>query len=238
MSAADLEVLLCDNHLLAVAKPACLPTVPDASGDDSLLERARRFVEREFAKPGKAYLGVVQRLDRPVSGVVLFARTSKAAERLTAQFRARTVSKRYLAIALALGGAGTELDAGEGRLEQWLVKDHAANRVRVSARPGGAARAAVTRWRVLARRGSEVLLELEPETGRPHQLRVAMSSLGLPLVGDLKYGAHLPLSDKSIALHALRLEIEHPTRAERVAIECPVPDREWWALARERRRTE
>ncbi len=221
-----LEVLLADNHLLAVAKPPGQPTVPDASGDESLLERARAWVKREKAKPGAVYLGVVHRLDRPVSGVVVFARTSKAAARLTAAFKSRDVHKLYWGVC-ALAPA-----VAEGVVEHWLVKDAQRNVVRVvaSERPG--ALLARTRYRVLARsnvgRGPRVLIELAPETGRPHQLRVALASLGCPLLGDLKYGARAPLSDKSIALHARELELPHPTRGERVRIECLPPELALW----------
>lgn len=226
MPGAELRVLLADNHVLAVEKPAGLPTVPDASGDESLLERARAWVARVKAKPGPAFLGVVQRLDRPVSGVVLFARTSKAARRLTEAFRSRAVEKTYWGV-----GEG-EPPTAEGVLEQWLLKDREANRVRVlpGERPG--ARLARTRWRVLRVRGSgrgrRVLLELRPETGRPHQLRVAAAHLGCPLAGDLRYGASVPLSDRSIALHARELVLAHPTRGERLWITSEPPELAVW----------
>lgn len=218
-----LEVLLVDNHLLAVAKPAGVPVVPDESGDASLLEQAKAWLKREFERPGQVFLGVVHRLDRPVSGVVLFARTSKAAARLSEQFRKHAVDKRYLAVC---EGA----PAGEaGELVQWLAKDEAANRVRVVAARGAGGRRALTRWRVLERAQGRALLELEPRTGRPHQLRVAAATgLGCPLLGDLKYGAARPLADRSVALHARRLEVLHPTRREPVALDCPPPRRPWW----------
>ena len=222
----DLTVLLSDNHLLAVAKPAGIPTVPDASGDESLLERAKAWVKREKQKPGAVYLGVVQRLDRPVSGVVVFARTSKAAARLTAAFRSREVTKVYWGVSSA------EPPAGEGELEHWLQKDRERNVVQVlqCERPG--AQFARTRWRVLARAGTgrerRLLLELRPETGRAHQLRVAAASLGCPLLGDLKYGARAALADKSIALHARELELPHPTRGERVRVGCAPPELAIW----------
>ena len=223
---AELVVLHADNHLLAVAKPAGVPTVPDASGDESLLERAKAWVKAAKAKPGAVYLGVVQRLDRPVSGVVVFARTSKAAARLTAAFKTRDVVKVYRAV-----GAGSPREE-EGELAQWLQKDHARNVVRALPAEREGAQRAVTRWRVLARAGAgetaRVLLELLPETGRSHQLRVAAASLGCPLLGDLKYGARAPLPDKSIALHARELELPHPTRGERVRFECGEPELEIW----------
>ena len=202
------EVLSVDNHLLFVAKPAGLPTVPDESGDASLFEWAKDWVAREFQKPGAVFLGVVHRLDRPVSGVVLFARTSKAAARLSQQFRARTVRKLYLGI-----GAG-EPAARDLVLDQPLLDQ-------------ARAREARTRWRVLAVRGGRTLVCFEPLTGRPHQLRAAAASLGTPLLGDVKYGAKVPLANRSIALHALSLAVEHPTRGEPVELRC-TPSGEVW----------
>jgi 23S rRNA pseudouridine1911/1915/1917 synthase len=178
-------------------------------------------VAREKHKPGAVWLGVVHRIDRPISGVVLFARTSKAAARLSSQFRERGVVKRYLAV-----GEG-RVEGRAGELRQWLVKDQAARRVRAAARASPGAREAVTRWRVLAERDGRTLLALEPLTGRPHQLRLAAATLGAPLSGDVKYGAPAPLPDRSVALHALSLEVEHPTLATRVGATC-APRGEVW----------
>ncbi len=216
-----MKVLYHDNHLLAVDKPAGMPTVPDASGDENLLDSARAWVEREYKKPGRAFLGVVHRLDRPVSGVVLFARTSKAAKRLTAAFRERRVEKVYQGIAT------DDLPEEEGTIEHWLKKDRDKNVVASFAEPVDGAQRAVTHWRVLerAREGGElrVLVELRPETGRPHQLRAAMAALGAPLLGDRKYGARRALPDRRIALHALELAVAHPTRGETVRFTAPAP---------------
>jgi 23S rRNA pseudouridine1911/1915/1917 synthase len=224
----ELTVLFADNHVLAVAKPAGVPTVPDSSGDESLLDRARAWVKREKRKPGAVYLGVVQRLDRPVSGVVVFARTSKAAARLTAAFRSRAVTKVYWAV------AGAEPRESEGVLEQWLAKDREHNVVRALEHERAGAQLARTRWRVLARAGAgrerRILLELRPETGRAHQLRVAAAALGCPLLGDLKYGARAPLPDRSIALHARELELPHPTRGERLRVVCAAPELAIWGF--------
>ncbi len=221
-------VLFVDNHLLAVGKPAGVPVVPDRSGDPSLLDAARAWVEREFAKQGRAYLGVVHRLDRPVSGVVLFARTSKAARRLTAAFRERRVEKVYR------GVLSRAPDPPAGTIEQWLAKDRVRNRVRALAREAGGAKLARTRWRVHAATGRgrrrRVLVELVPETGRSHQLRVALATLGTPLLGDVKYGAPEALPDRSIALHALSLTVPHPTRDELVRLSCPPPELACWSF--------
>jgi len=216
------SVLYEDNHLLVLEKPACLPCVPDASEDESLLDWGKQYVKEAYDKPGAVFLGVVHRLDRPVSGVVLFARTSKAADRLSAQFRERTVEKTYLGV--TTGPAPTE----SGLLEQWLRKDTDANRVHIAAEGEEGARSAVTEWRALERRGDLTLLELKPRTGRPHQLRVACKSLGAPLAGDLKYGAREPLPDMSIALHAAQLAFDHPTREERLEFKASPPGAEIW----------
>jgi len=220
------RILHCDNHLLVVVKAAGIPTVPDASGDESLLDLAKRWVRVQFKKPGRAFLGVVHRLDRPVSGIVVFARTSKAAARLSRSLRERSARKAYRGV-----GEGRPCEP-EGVLEQWLEKDAATNRVRALRARTAAAKHAVTRWRVLAQAGDRTLYEFLPETGRPHQLRACAASLGTPLVGDVKYGAREPLPDASIALHATELEIEHPTRKERLCFVDLPPRRSPWDLFR------
>jgi len=224
---SGLDVLHCDNHLLAVLKPAGLPIVPDDSGDESLLDQAKDWIRSEFSKPGAVFCGVVHRLDRPVSGVVLFARTSKAAERLGAQFRERLAKKTYWGVV----EGQPEEDGGE--LEQLLWKDSQRNRVHVVRSEREGAKVARTSWRVRARTGSRAWLELTPHTGRSHQLRVVCASLGTPLVGDLKYGAPVALSDRSIALHARRLEVDHPTRHVPVVLEARVPELNVWRATRD-----
>lgn len=225
MKPEDLIVVFCDNHLLVVAKPACVPMVPDASGDPSLLEMAKAWVKERFEKPGNVFLGVVQRLDRPVSGVVCLARTSKAARRLTDALRERRVSKHYW------GVTGRVLGETSGQVEQWLEKDGERNRVFVRAGEGAGRRRALTRWRSVEHGSGGTLLDLEPLTGRPHQLRLAVASLGSALLGDLKYGASQALTDRSIALHAYALELEHPVGGLRMRFEVPPPAREWWSFA-------
>lgn len=225
----QLTVLHADNHLLVVDKPAGLPVVPDSSGDRSLLDLAKAWVAKQYNKPGAVFLGVVHRLDRPVSGVVCFARTSKAASRLSEEFRNHGVEKLYWALSDSVpGGTG-------GELVQWLVKDREKNRVRVvessSAKRLGA-KEARTLWRLLSvtalASGPRVHLELIPKTGRSHQLRVAAASLGSPLLGDLKYGAATPLEDKSVALHARCLTLTHPTKRERMTFTCQPPALQVW----------
>jgi len=206
----SLPVLYVDNHLLVVAKPACLPIVPDESQDVSLFDQAKAWIKQEYNKPGDVFLGVVHRLDRPVSGVVVFARTSKAAKRLHASWQQPgAVRKWYLAASAAPWPNGLE-EAGTWR--QWLWKDRQRNRVIVSRQDGS--REAVTNYQRLPMTSAGSALCLEAVTGRSHQLRVACAQAGMPLLGDLKYGAQEPLKDKSIGLHAWRLELPHPTRDE------------------------
>ncbi|MEY2745297.1 MAG: Ribosomal large subunit pseudouridine synthase [Planctomycetota bacterium] len=214
----ELEVLHEDNHVLAVHKPAGMPAVPDDSGDESLLERAKAWIAERHQKPGAVFLGVVHRLDRPVSGVLVFARTSKGAARLSESFRARAARKVYHAVVEG------EHAPGEFELEQWLWKDEARNLVLVASAGRAGAQRALTRVAVLAARGGRSLVRLEPATGRPHQLRVACAARLAPILGDLKYGARAPLADACIALHASFLRLPHPTRAESLDL-ARLPDR-------------
>lgn len=236
MSAPDaLDVVHVDNHLLVVNKPAGLPIVPDDSGDESLLDRARTWVEVEFSKPGRAFLGVVHRLDRPVSGVVCFARTSKAAARLTDAFKARRVHKTYLGIAAGRPDVDGSPAVDAGEVVQWIAKDPRTGSIRAARRAFDGAREARSRWWALGDfrcdgRASS-LLALEPITGRSHQLRLAARSLGCPLLGDLRHGADAALPDRSVALHAWRLGLDHPTRKEPLVFERLPPTSSWWRQA-------
>jgi len=217
-----LSILHEDNHCLAVDKPAGLLSQGDATGDRSVVDLARDYLREEYAKPGNVYVGLVHRLDRPTSGVVLLARTSKAAARLSEEFRKGEVAKTYQAIA-----EGTWPDDA-GEWEDWLLKDERSNVV--AAVPPGTAGAQVARmaFRVTGRATGRIGLELRPTTGRGHQLRVQLASRGLPIVGDAKYGARSRLLAMDglprIALHARELRIKHPTRAEPLTIVAPAPE--------------
>jgi 23S rRNA pseudouridine1911/1915/1917 synthase len=212
------RVLYEDNHCLAVEKPAGLLTQGDATGDPNLVDWAKADLKRRYAKPGNVYVGLVHRLDRPVSGVVLLAKTSKAAARLSAQFREGTVEKTYLAVVEG------RAPADEGEWTDRLAKDARRNVVATVAAGGTEARLA---FRVLRRSARTTTLELRPITGRSHQLRVQLASRGLPIVGDRKYGATTPLRARDgglrIALHARELAFTHPTTGARRAVEAPVP---------------
>jgi 23S rRNA pseudouridine1911/1915/1917 synthase len=204
-----------DNHVLALLKPAGVPSVPDDTRDESALDAARDFVKERYSKPGAVFLGVVHRLDRPVGGILVFARTSKAASRLSEEFRTGKVRKTYF----ALGEGRVAERAGE--IEQWLLKDGERNHVSEVPEGTPGAKLARTRWRVLSSGDGKTLFEFEPLTGRAHQLRLAARGLGAPLAGDLKYGASRALPDGNVALFAARLEFAHPTLGRPLVLEVP-----------------
>lgn len=223
-----LEVLHEDNHCLAVNKPAGLPVQGDATGDESLLDLARADLKIRYAKPGNVFVGLVHRLDRPVSGVVLLAKTSKGASRLSEQFRSGDVQKVYWA--WVEGRGDLDLDLDEGEWTDRLLKDEARNVVRVLAGDeGGRGKGKDARlaYRMLEQRAGRMLLELRPLTGRSHQIRVQLASRGLPIVGDRKYGAKSVVraldGGPRIALHARSLDFTHPTSREAIAVVAPVP---------------
>lgn len=221
---AKLNVIFEDNHLLVVDKPPLLATMGVREGEDSLLQRARDYIKHKYDKPGKVYLGVVSRIDSFVTGVVVFARTSKAASRLSEQFRNGSVRKVYWAL------VPDELPCPEGQLEDRLVKNESQHRMaalRKNAPPVPGEKTARLRYRTIGRRGSLRLLEVELETGRKHQIRVQLENAGCPIVGDRKYGSQLPFK-QGIALHSRRLVIEHPTRKVVQSFESEPPD--WWNL--------
>jgi 23S rRNA pseudouridine1911/1915/1917 synthase len=215
------DVLLEDNHCLALNKPAGLLTQGDVTGEPSLIDVARAYLREKYRKPGNVFVGLVHRLDRPVSGVVLLARTSKAAARLSEQFRAGTVEKVYWAI---VEGICRE---EAGQWSDWLWKDEARNLVRLVPEGTDGAREARLAFRVLERGGRATFVELRPITGRSHQLRVQLAARGMPIVGDRKYGATSTLKaldgGHRIALHARELHFKHPTRAGAIAVVAPVP---------------
>jgi 23S rRNA pseudouridine1911/1915/1917 synthase len=204
-----------DNHLLVLYKPAGLLAQGDASGAPNLLDLAKQWVAARYRKPGGAFLGLVHRLDRPVAGVMLFARTSKAAARLSAQIRARRLAKRYLAV---VEGRPAE---PAGRLAHQLARS-AGNSALVA--PGTAAgREAILTYRVLDSLPGRSLLEVALETGRKHQIRLQLAHMGCPIAGDTRYGAPAALPFRPIALFAREITLEHPTRREPLTFTAPLP---------------
>ena len=212
-----LDVLYEDNHLLVLNKPAGLPTMGTPGPAPTLLTLAKDYIKQKYQKPGNVYLGVMSRLDAPVTGVVLLARTSKAAARMTEQFRTHVVRKDLLDACrrnAQIRPAGNYTD--------WLIQDERHRRMHVveSTRPG--AKEARLAYRLISSDGRLSLLEVELETGRKHQIRLQMAHHGHPVVGDRKYGSLLKFSS-GIALHARRLVVAHPVRGEAMVFEAPLP---------------
>ena len=210
----EIPVLYEDNHLLAVVKPPNLPVQADRSGDDDLLSILKRYIGNKYQKPGAVYLGLVHRLDRPVGGAMVFARTSKAAARLSAAFALHEQDKRYLAV---LQG---ELKAARA-LTDWLKKDGATGTVRVVSEHEPGAKQARLDTNPLAIRDGLTLSEVTLHTGRAHQIRVQHAHAGFPLWGDARYGGGRP--GQQIALWAASLTLEHPTRHEAMRFTAPPP---------------
>lgn len=220
-----LEVLYEDNHLLAVNKAAMLPTMGVSEDRSSLLTVAKEYIRDKYGKPGNVYLGIVSRLDAPVTGVVLMARTSKAAARLAKQFREREVEKTYWAV---IEGA---IEPTSGRLVDYLRKDERHRRVHVAGANALGAQRAELEYRLLADDPAAArlsgpawarLLEVRPLTGRKHQIRVQLAQAGFPIVGDRKYGSRRNF-EAGIALHARRIEVIHPVRQTVLVVEAPIP---------------
>jgi 23S rRNA pseudouridine1911/1915/1917 synthase len=219
-----------DNHLLLLNKPAGWLVQGDRTGDRTLPDWGKAYLKEKYAKPGEVFLHPVHRLDRPVSGVVLLARTSKALERLSKNFRERDLSKTYWAV--VLGKPPKPAD----ELRHFLVKDTNLNIVKSFAKPPGRgmdAKEGILRYESIGTFGNLSLLKINPLTGRSHQIRVQLAAIGCPIAGDLKYGAPEPLADASIGLHALRLSFEHPVRHEPLEVDAPLPTFGFWKPFRE-----
>lgn len=206
-----MRILYEDNHCIAVLKPHGMLVQGDETGDVSLMDEVKSFIKERDKKPGNVFLGLVHRLDRPVGGVVLFAKTSKGASRLSDQFRTRTVEKLYWAIV-----EGTPKPK-RGQVVQFLKKDASENMVEAFDREVPGSLRAELGYRVLHSLGDQSLVEVIPETGRPHQIRVAMASLGTPIVGDLKYGAQTKLRH-DIALFARSLTFSQPVTKKPITV--------------------
>jgi len=217
-------ILFEDNHLLVLNKPAGWLVQGDRTGDPTLTDWGKAYLKEKYAKPGAVFLHPAHRIDRPVSGAVLFARTDKALGRLTTMFRERKVAKTYLALVLY------EPRQASGELRHFLEKDEKRNVVRVSAKPVGDAKEAILHYSLLGVAGACYLLEVRPLTGRPHQIRAQLGAMGCPIAGDVKYGAKVPLPDASIGLHSRVLELEHPVRLEPLRLVASLPATAWWSV--------
>jgi 23S rRNA pseudouridine1911/1915/1917 synthase len=214
-----LDILYEDNHCLAIAKPAGFLSTHYQGTEETLDRAVKRYLKEKHQKPGNVFLGVVHRLDRPVSGVLLFARTSKAAARLAEQFRQGTVEKVYWAVVEG------KVPQPAGTLEDWLKKDQTAGRVEVVKAGTPAARQSLLHFQRKAQHGGLSWLEVRPQTGRTHQLRVQLAHHGYPVYGDAKYGS-VRTFDGAIGLHARSLTFLHPIRYEPIRVVADIP-RTW-----------
>jgi 23S rRNA pseudouridine1911/1915/1917 synthase len=211
-----LEILFEDNHCIAVAKPAGMPSTHYDGSEETVDRQVKAYLKQKHAKPGDVFLGIVHRLDKPTSGVLLFARTSKAAARIAEQFREGGVDKTYWAVVEG------QMKSVDGTLEDWLWKDDMAGHVSV-VHPGAAgAKHSLVHYHVRGDRDGLSWLELRPQTGRTHQLRVQLSSRRHPIIGDFKYGSEIAFP-AGIALHARSLSFLHPTRHETITLTAELP---------------
>lgn len=218
-----MTVLYEDNHIIAVNKTCNEIVQGDKTGDTPLSETVKAYIKERYQKPGEVFLGVTHRLDRPTSGVVLFARTSKALTRLNDMFRSHEqIRKTYWAI---VQGCPKQ---SEARLENYLTRNEKLNKSFI-AKPGDKeAKQAILSYRTLVRGEHYTLLEINLETGRHHQIRCQLAAIGCPIRGDLKYGARRSNPDGGISLHARKIEFIHPVKKEPICIVAPVPDDSLW----------
>jgi 23S rRNA pseudouridine1911/1915/1917 synthase len=216
------SVIFEDNHLLVLNKPAGWLVQADRTGDVTLTDWGKEYLKKKYDKPGAVFLHPVHRIDRPVSGAVIFARTDKALGRLTTLFREKKVQKYYLAL------VPKAPPQPQGQLRHFLLKDEARNVVQAFPKPYRDAKESVTQYELEGKKEKGFLLKITPLTGRPHQIRVQLAAMGCPILGDLKYGAPAALPDASIALHCFRMEFMHPVKQEPLVVEAPLPETEWW----------
>jgi 23S rRNA pseudouridine1911/1915/1917 synthase len=222
-----MDILFEDNHLIAVNKKPSEIVQGDKTGDKPMSDELKIWLKNKYAKPGEAYLGVIHRLDRPVSGVVLFAKTEKALRRMNEQFRGRHIRKTYWAVVNA------PPPSESSKLIHWLRKNEQNNKSYVSLTDKHGYLRSELDYQVLASSDRYHLLEVLPLTGRHHQIRVQLSAIGCIIKGDLKYGAKRSNTDASIHLHARQLEFTHPVKQELIVITAPAPEKDtvWRVLS-------
>lgn len=216
------EVIYEDNHLLVVNKASGILVQGDVTGDVPLVDLCKEYISKKYQKPGAVFLGVVHRIDRPVSGIVVLARTSKSLERMNALFRESKTKKTYWAITESRPPAET------GNLVHWLIKDEKKNKTTAYPRETPGALRSELSYRILGQKEKLFLLSVNPVTGRPHQIRVQLASMGCPIKGDVKYGSSAPFTDGSISLHARKLEFVHPVKKEGILLQAPLPETGSW----------
>lgn len=218
----ELQVLYEDNHLIAINKSPGMLVQGDETGDRTLADAVKDYIKSRYGKPGAVFLGVVHRLDRPVSGVVVFARTSKALSRMNELFRDRKTEKVYWAI------VNKKPVKAEDTLIHWLSKDETKNKTTVYARETKDALKSELSYVTKQQSPGASLLEVRPITGRSHQIRAQLAAMGCPIFGDVKYGSKEETGDGSIALHARKLTFVHPVKKEALTILADPPRSSWW----------
>ena len=217
-----MEVIYEDNHIIVVSKQSGEIVQGDKTGDIPLSETVKAYIKEKYAKPGAVFLGVVHRLDRPVSGLVVFARTSKALSRLNDMFRLGEVHKTYWAI------VQNRPKEDAGTLEHWLVRNEQQNKAYAYDRERPQAKKALLKYRLIGQSERYYLLEVNLMTGRHHQIRCQLAAMGCPIKGDLKYGAKRSNPDGSISLLARRIEFVHPVSKQPICLEAPLPNDKLW----------
>ena len=221
-----MEVVYEDNHIIIVYKESGEIVQGDKTGDEPLSERVKAYIKEKYAKPGEVFLGVVHRLDRPVSGLVVFARTSKALSRLNDMFRNGEVRKTYWALTQNVP------PQSEGTLEHWLVRNEKQNKSYAYDREKPHSKRAVLNFRHIGSTDNYQLLEVQLLTGRHHQIRCQLAAIGCPIKGDLKYGARRSNPDGSISLLARKVAFTHPVSKKAICVVAPLPnDNLWQAFA-------
>jgi 23S rRNA pseudouridine1911/1915/1917 synthase len=217
-----MRVVYEDNHIIIVSKESGEIVQGDKTGDVPLSEMVKQYIKEKYAKPGAVFLGVVHRLDRPVSGLVVFARTSKALERLNRMFAQGEVHKTYWAITQNMPAEP------EGTLEHWLTRNEQQNKSYASDREKPGSKRAILKYKVISQSERYNLLEVNLLTGRHHQIRCQLAAMGCPIKGDLKYGARRSNPDGSISLLSRRVEFVHPVSKQTIVVEAPLPDDPLW----------
>lgn len=217
-----MDVVYEDNHLIIVNKSSSEIVQGDKTGDKPLAEMVKEYIKQKYHKPGNVFLGVVHRLDRPVSGLVVFARTSKALARLNEMFRTKEVHKTYWAI------VGNCPLTEEGELVHWLVRNEKQNKSYAYDKEKPEAKKAVLDYKLIGRSERYFLLEVDLKTGRHHQIRCQLAKMGCPIKGDLKYGSPRSNPDGSICLHARRVRFVHPVSKQEIDVTAPVPEGNLW----------
>jgi 23S rRNA pseudouridine1911/1915/1917 synthase len=217
-----MEILFEDNHLIAVNKSVKDLVQPDKSGDISLEERVKEYIKEKYNKPGEVFLGVVHRIDRPVSGVVLFARTSKALTRLNVMFQGKEIKKTYWAIVKNMP------EQASATLVHYMTRDNTKNKAYASDKEVKGSKKAILSYRLLCSSDNYNLLEIDLETGRHHQIRCQLAKIGCPIKGDLKYGYPRSNEDGGISLHSRQMIFNHPVGNELITITANPPKDKLW----------